>query len=340
MKKILVCMLAVLLVLFSMTTAFAAADAKATDDEAAVGEYSVVSAVVNRSYDFKEDFHDSYPYDEDFRTEGIFKLNDVDPDVTLTLKNNSTGEEFVYEKNAETEYYVRTQIDYLLYETTELDAVLNIVTLGEEYDINDVDIPVTIKVVSSQYSADFHKYPSYVAITSMTEDDSYTLKFDPTASKCTATVTVLKLPHIFQLSLYNVETKQTEYYDDTNGVFKFQEKVEVVDFKPSCTRFWFFVPVTLVMDDGYEYEFTLSVDALRKNNPLVNPTDAPTVAPTDKSTKDSPATSDSSGTTNGSKTDSGAVQTGDSIAAFILSLTVLIAAAGLMLYVRKRKIKE
>lgn len=121
----------------------------------------IVSATVNREYDFKDDFYDSYLYDDDFYTEGIFRLDDYNGDVTLTLKNNSTGEDFVYEKNPQTEWSVKASVDYLLYETAQIDAAVHIYGLGDEYGIQEVDIPVKITVRSSLDSADFHKYPSY-----------------------------------------------------------------------------------------------------------------------------------------------------------------------------------
>ena len=108
MKKIIICMLTVLLAFAGSTLALAAsnddggfsAGAEAAESTRTGAAYSVVSAVVNREYDFKEDFHDSYPYDEDFCTEGIFNLDDYNGDVTLTLENNSTSERFVFERNA------------------------------------------------------------------------------------------------------------------------------------------------------------------------------------------------------------------------------------------------
>lgn len=344
MKKILVCMLAALMLIMSLTTAFAAADLSSTKDQIGSDDYTVVSVVVNKSYDFKDDFHDSYPYDEDFCTEGIFRMRDHEPDVTLTLKENSTGEEFVFEKNSETVWYVDAEVDYLLYETAQIDAALVIEDLGGDYGITDAQVPVTVTVVSSLYSADFHKYPSYIANTSMKEGESFTVDYDASSSDGKATITVLKLPHIFILEIYNVETRQTEYYDDENGNFEFEKEIEITDYDPSRKAFWFFVPCTLVMEDGYRFEFILSVDARTEGSSETEAAGGGSVEP-EGGDRPFPgqmtrkgATMDCKASTSDSKksTDGNAVKTGDPMAAFVLAIAALIAAAALVLYGRKK----
>ena len=259
MKKILVCLLAVLLVLTTTIPAVAAAGA----DVAPSGDtYSVVSAVANTTYDFKEDFHDSYPYDEDFETVGIFELNDYNGDVTLTLKNNTTGETFVYEKTATAEWAVKASVDHLLYENTQLDAVVHIYNLGQPYGISETDIPVTISVNSSQYSADFHRYPSYYANTVMYEDVDYTLDYNFTTKK--AKLTIMQVPRLFWMDVYDVVTKQTVTFDQDNANFVFADELEIKNYDTSSRSFWFFIPSKLILEDGYEYEFTLSVSAHAK----------------------------------------------------------------------------
>ena len=339
MKKILVCLLAALLMFMSLTAAFTAyvpQGSSSTFDQISYADYTIVSAAVNKSYDFKDDFHDSYPYDEDFCTEGIFRMRDHEPDVTLTLRKNSTGEEFVFEKNADTVWYVDTEITYLLYETTQIGASLVIEDLGGDYGITDAEVPVTITVESSLYSADFHKYPSYNANTSMKEGESFTVDYDASSSDGKATITVLYLPHIFELAIYNVETEQTEYYNDENGNFEYEKEIEITGYDPSRKRFWFFVPCTLVMDDGYEFDFILSVDALANGSSPSDSTENVTPSDVTKngSTKDSaPSSSDSK---KSNKNDGNAVQTGAPMAALTLAVTALIAAAALVLYGRKK----
>ncbi len=342
MKRILSCLFAVILAASCMTTAFAAT----LENAAPLGDkvtYSVVSAVVNREYDFVKDFHDSYPYDEDFITEGIFKLDDYNGDVTLTLKNNSTNETFVYEKNDQTEWSVKASVDHLLYETTQLDANVHIYDLGGDYGIEEVDIPVTITVVSSQYSADAQKYPSYEgAYTAMYEGEDFTVEYDP-SSPDKATVKLLKSPWLFSLSIYNVETKEAEDHDTDNSVFEFPTEAEVTDFDPSSESFWFYLPSTLIMEDGYPFAFTMSVHGFR-NKKATDDSPAATEAPSadgsakdnatsDSATNDSVATPDSGKTTN--KAD--AVKTGDSATLFILGALLLIAAAFILLYTKKRE---
>lgn len=341
MKKVFVIVLAVMIMLMSAATALAAATEDAAVPLGADAAYSVVSAVVNRTYDFADDFHDSYPYDEDFYTEGVFELDDYNGDVTLTLKNNSTGEEFVFERNADTEWSVKASVDHLLYETAQLDAAVHIYTLGGEYGIEEVDVPVTITVVSSQYSADVHKYPSYDGSwTSMYEGEDFTVDYDPSSADGKATIRLLKTPWLFSLRIYNVETKEAEYHDTDDSVFEFPTEAEVADFDPSKSSFWFFLPSKLIMDDGYEFDFTMSVNGRLKKQPTDGSDDKPDTsddkATDDSATKDSaPASPDSAG-----KTASGnrkAVQTGDSPTAFMIAGLFLIAALALGLYGRKRK---
>ena len=347
MKRILSCLFAVILAASCMTTAFAAT----LENAAPLGDkvtYSVVSAVVNREYDFVKDFHDSYPYDEDFITEGIFKLDDYNGDVTLTLKNNSTSETFVYEKNENTEWSVKASVDHLLYETTKLDAQVHIYDLGGDYGIEEVDVPVTITVVSSQYSADAQKYPSYEgAYTAMYEGEDFTVEYDP-SSPDKATVKLLKSPWLFSLSIYNVETKEAEDHDTDNSVFEFPTEAEVTDFDPSSESFWFYLPSKLIMEDGYPFAFTMSVHGFR-NKKATDDSPAATEAPSadgsakDSATKDS-ATKDSATNDSVATPDSGkatnkadAVKTGDSAVLLILGVLLLIAAAFILLYTKKRE---
>lgn len=342
MKQILACIFALILTV-SCTTPARAAALESAAPQGDHPSYSVVSAVVNKEYDFKQDFHDSYPYDEDFRTEGIFKLDDYNGDVTLTLKNDSTSETFVYEKNDQTEWSVKASVDHLLYETTQLDAQVHIYDLGGDYGIEEVDIPVTITVVSSQYSADAQKYPGYEgAYTAMYEGEDFTVKYDP-SSPDKATVKLLKSPWLFSLSIYNVETKEAEDHDTDNSVFEFPTEAEVTDFDPSSGSFWFYLPSKLIMEDGYPFAFTMSVHGFR-NKKATDDSPAATEAPSadgsakdnatnDSATNDSAATPDSGKTTN--KAD--AVKTGDSAILLILGALLLIAAAFILFYTKRRK---
>ncbi len=348
MKRILACFFALIMAACCVTPALAAAadDATPQVDQAT---YSVVSAVVNREYDFKEDFHDSYPYDEDFYTVGVFDLDDYNGDVTLTLKNNSTNETFVFQRNAQTEWSVRASVDHLLYETTQLDAKVHIYDLGGDYGIQEVDIPVKITVVSSQYSADFHKYPSYDGShTAMYEGTDFTVEYDPSSPDRKATVKLLKKPWLFSLRVYNVETKEDEYHETDDSVFEFPMEAEVTDFDPSSESFWFYLPSKLIMEDGYPFAFTMSVHGFR-NKPSTDDssekpdaTDAPSIdgSAKDNATKDSAATPDSGKASNkndgGVKQSGGAVKTGDSVGTLILAGLLLITAAFIVLYSRKR----
>ena len=360
MKRIIVCMLALALAVIGMTSVFAASaeDSLAPQGKnAEVGAaYSVVSAVVNRTYDFKEDFHDSYLYDDDFRTEGIFRLDDYNGDVTLTLKNNSTGEQFVYERNDQTEWSVKATVDHLLYETAQLDASVCIYDLGGDYGIRDTEIPVAITVVSSQYSADFHKYPNYdISYYSVTEGEDFTLDYDASSPGGKATVKFTKKPWLFFLSLYNAETGETEYYSPDDSEFVFPTEVEVEDFDPSCDSFWFFFPGKLIMEDGYEFEFTMSALGIRSVKATENPSGKPdnpdategagTISPKEdhargRATKDSATPDSSKASTKSSdsvKQSSDPVKTGDSPAAAILALSLLIVAAFSAMYIAKRR---
>lgn len=350
-KRILACCFALILAACCITPALAAE----TEDTAPQGDkvtYSVVSAVVNREYDFVKDFHDSYPYDEDFYTVGVFELDDYNGDVTLTLKNNNTNETFVYEKNDQTEWSVKASVDHLLYATTQLDAQVHIYDLGGDYGIGEVDIPVTITVVSSQYSADSQKYPSYdQSYTSMVEGTDFTVEYDPSSPDHKATIKLLKTPWLFSLRVYNVETKEAEYHETDNSVFEFPTEVEVTDFDPSSDSFWFYLPSKLIMEDGYPFNFTLSVQGFLNKKATDDSAEKPAAADSpgqdasvdDNATKDSAATPDSGKTSNindgGVKQDSGVVKTGDSAGTLILAVLLLITAAFIVLCSRRNRVR-
>lgn len=344
MKKLLAFVLIMMFVFLCVMPATAAQ--KDTFVAAGEGDYSVVSAVVNKTYDFKDDFHDSYPYDEDFYTEGIFELDDYKGDVTITLKKNSTGEEFVYEEQPGAEWTVKTAIDYLLYDdTTELDAVVHIYDLGGDYGIADEDVPVKITVNSSLYEADFHKYPSYdYSYTSMVEGEHFTIDYDPSSTDGKATINILMIPNTFELCLYNVETKEREYFDQETNTYEFPTQVEITDFDPSKGSFWFHLfDSKLIMDDGYVFEFTLSVDAKRKNateDEPVKPTEnniettSPTENADDGATKDStPASPDSSATKDSVNK---AVKTGEPYAVFYAAGVLIALGVALIVISKKR----
>ena len=287
--------------------------------------YSVVSAVVNKEYDFKDDFQDSYPYDEDFYTEGIFTLDDYNADITLTLKNNATGDTFIYEKTPQAEWSVKASVDHLLYETSQLDAAVHIYDLGGDYGIQEVDVPVKITVVSSLYSADYHKYPSYEGNhTAMYEGVDFSVDYD-SLSDGKARITLLKKPWLFSLSLYNAESRQLEDYDPENADFEFPTEVEVTDFDPTRGSFWFFIPGKLTMDDGYDFHFTMSVNGFLKNKA------------TPDSAKASPDSVKPSAKTTGANFH--AIQTGEGSGAYFLLAVLMISAAGFVaIGFRRRKL--
>ena len=345
LKRFFVCIFAFILTVIGTSSAFAASTEDSVlpqGDSARDAAYTIVSAKVNREYDFKDDFHDSYLYDDDFYTEGIFRLDDYNGDVTLTLKNNTTGEVFTYERNPKTEWSVKAALDHLLYETAEIDAAVHIYDLGGEYGIKEVDIPVKITVISSLYSADFHKYPSYEgSYTAMYEGEDFSVSYDA-SSGGKATITLLKEPWLFSLGLYNVETGQIEYYETDDAEFEFPTEVEVDDYDPSCSSFWFSFPSKLIMDDGYVFEFTMSVNAFRKNSSTADTAapdngeiSAPSKAAADTTDSDigNTSTLDSAAV----KQSFGAVKTGERAGAIALSASVLIASAFIALYIKKRK---
>ena len=347
-KRIIVFMLAFVMTVIAATSAFAASteDTVIPSDNNGQGSaaYSVVSAVVNREYDFVADFHDSFLYDDDFRTEGIFKLDDYNGDVTITLKNNSTGEEFVYEKEPEAEWSVKASVDHLLYETSQIDASVYIYDLGGDYGIKETDVPVKITVVSSFESACAQKYPSCDgSYTAMYEGEDFTVDYDASSSDGKAKVTLLKKPWLFSLSIYNVETGQAEDYDPKDHEFEFPTEIEVEDFDPSSESFWFYVPGKLKMDDGYVFNFTMSVNGFCKQAATEGSTDDPAaiVSEGTEPSKGSAATPDSAGAssqnTNAVKQSAGAVQTGDPVGTIIFTVSLMIVSAFIAFYIKKRK---
>ena len=347
-KRIIVFMLASVMTVVAATSAFAAptGDTVIPSDNNGQGSatYSVVSAVVNREYDFKDDFHDSFLYDDDFYSEGIFKLDDYNGDVNLTLKNNSTGEEFVYEKEPEAEWSVKASVDHLLYETSQIDASVYIYDLGGDYGIKETDVPVKITVVSSFESACFHRYPSYDgSYTTMHEGEDFTVDYDASSSNGNAKVTLLKKPWLFSLSIYNVETGQVEDYDPKDHEFEFPTEIEVEDFDPSSKSFWFYIPGKLKMNDGYVFNFTMSVKCFRKQAATESSTDDPAAIVSEgaEPSKGSAATPDSarasSQNTNAVKQSARAVQTGDPVGTIIFTVLLMIVSAFIAFYIKKRK---
>lgn len=246
------CLLAVLMLLSGCSSA-------------ASTRYSIVSVEVNESYDFREDFSDSFLYDDDFRTEGVFRMSDPDPDITLTLKDHSTGETLLFEKNDETEWYLKASIDHLLYEDGAVEATLEIVTLGGAYDVENVTASAEIKVSSSLHSADFQKYPSYdYPYTVMYEGTDFTVDYDPSSSEKTAKLAIRNVPHTFELWLYNVETRDTDTFTPEENTFTFADEITVSDYDPNAASYWIYIPAQLEMEDGFVFEFTLSVNAFKK----------------------------------------------------------------------------
>lgn len=332
-KRILVCMLAFMITVISSTSALAVS----TEGGASTGgAYSVVSAVVNREYDFLTDFYDSFLYDDDFYTEGIFRLDDYNSDVTLTLRNNTTGDTFIYEKTPQAEWSVKASVDHLLYETSQIDASVHIYDLGGDYGIQEVDVPVKITVVSSYDSAHAQKYPSCDgSYTAMYEGEDFTVDYDASAPGSKATVKLLKKPWLFSLRIYNVETGQAEDYDPDDYVYEFPTEAEVDDFDPSSDSFWFFIPGKLIMDDGYAFGFTMSINGFRKQAATEDGGERT------EPSKGSAATPDYAGASsqnpNAVNQSAGAIKTGAPVGAIILTASILILSALIVFCLKKRK---
>lgn len=230
-------------------------------DPSDAAPYSVVSAQSNKTYDFGVDFA---PWVHDDMSPGdTFILADDRPDVTLTLKNDLTGETFVYEPTAETAWDVEAETPTLLYETTRLDATLVIGTLGDAYGIRYASVPLTVTVASSPEAAIHQKYFDVTngLSTDLTEGVDFTIDRSTGDGVFGAAITLLHAPAAFHLDLYDFETGETvSYYgDDPHLTFDFA--TELGYHSQTDDTYYFPLDGKLTLDDGYEYEFTLNVHA-------------------------------------------------------------------------------
>lgn len=255
MKKRLVSALALLLALTCTLPASAADGAP----------YSVVSAVINREYDFDVDFA---PWVRDDMSPGdTIDLEEPDPDVTLTLQNNATGETFVYEPTADTAWYLRARTATLPRETVQMPAELQIFDLGGGYGITDVIVPVTVTVRSSPEAALRQKYFDVTngLSTEMTEGVDFTVDDASADDEHPAAVTILRAPARFRLDLYDFEAGETVSYYGDDARFTFADVTELGYYSQTDDTFYFDLPGKLVLDDGYELEFTVRVHAIPSN---------------------------------------------------------------------------
>ena len=252
MKKTLICVLALLLAVLLITPA--AADPSDVSDAAT---YSLISAVVNEPYDFYVDFA---PWVHEDMTPGdTLTLNDDRPDVTLTLKNDLTGETVEVESRYQTGCYVEAETAALLYETAELPATLTVSGLGE-YNLPRTSLPITVTVTSSPESAVKQKYMDVTRAlsTDMTEGVDFTVDGERTSG---AKLAILRAPAAFQLSLYDFETRQTVTFSGDDPHLTFVAASELDYFSQTDDTYYFPLAGKLTLDDGYEYEFTLNVHA-------------------------------------------------------------------------------
>lgn len=248
MKKAVICALVLMLALFGVTTA--------ADTSAAT--YSVVSAVVNESYDFDVDFA---PWvHEDMSPGDSFTLNDDRPNVTLTLKNDLTGETIEYESRYQSGCFVEAETATLLYETATLPATLTVSGIGE-YNVPLTTLPVTVTVTSSPKAALRQKYFDVTRglSTDMTEGVDFTV--DAAEPVPGAAITILRAPASFHLDLYDFESGATAVYYGDDARFTFAAASEIGYFSQSDDTFYFDLPGKLVLDDGYEVEFSVRVHA-------------------------------------------------------------------------------
>ena len=252
MKKALTCVLALLLAVLFITPA--AADPSDTGDTAT---YSLVSAVVSEPYDFYVDFA---PWvHEDMSPGDTFILADDRPNVTLTLKNDLTGETVEVESRYQTGCYVEAETATLLTETTELPATLTVSALSG-YDLPRTSLPVTITVTSSPGSAVKQRYMDVTRAlsTDMTEGADFTVDGERTSS---AKIAIRHAPAAFQLSLFDFETRQTLTFSGDDPHLTFETASELDYFSQTDDTYYFPLAGKIVLDDGYEYEFTLNVHA-------------------------------------------------------------------------------
>ena len=249
MKKLIVCALALLLALTGLTAVSADAET-----------YSVVSAVCNEPYDFYVDFG---PWVHEDMTPGdTFILADERPNVTLTLKNDLTGETVEYESRYSTDCYVEAETPTLLYETTQMEANLSVSGLGA-YNVPLTTLPITITVNSSPEAAIRQKYMDVTRAlsTDMTEGVDFTANYGLPDAEHKGDITILQAPAQFRLALYDFETGKTTEYAGNDAHITFETASEIDYYSQTDDTFYFPLAGKIVLDDGYEYEFTLNVHA-------------------------------------------------------------------------------
>lgn len=342
MKKTIIFTLITVIIMMNIITANAVATPDTVlDTDTGTTDYSIVSVTSLKTYNFISDFCDSYPYDETFETNGVFDMCDHTPDLVLTLKNNTTDETFTYKMNEETEWRIKTSIDYLLYETTTLDATLYIETLGSQYNINDVQVPIEIEVKSSEYEANVRKYSSYdYPYTAMAEGENFYVE---PVSDTKMKIVITQVPHWLSIDFFNVETRQRESFEYSDGSIKILETKIEID-KPEDKSFWFSLPCRVMINENFKQDVDISVEGrLKEDNTKPNENEQ-AIETQSKATKDS-ATPDSVNKTSSKtnniavRTNGNAVATGETnIAASMLAM-LLCAAFIIAMFIKKHNIE-
>ena len=338
-RTIISIMMIMFIIINAVTTNAVATPDTITDTGANDTSYSVISAISSKTYDFASDFCDSFPYDEDFETEGIFDMRDHEPDVTLTLKNNTTDETFTYQPTEETIWYIDKTIDYLLHETTTLEATLVIETLGNDYNINDVQIPIEIEVYSSEYEANVHRYSNYESIYNGMEEGEnfYVVPVSDTKLK----IVITNIRHWMSVDFYNTETKQREHFEYSDGSIEVLETEIEID-KPKDRSFWFALPCRVKINEDYAPEIYIGINGRLKEKPTDTETTATeSIKETVNKTTDTSATPDninqnvSKTNSNAVTTNGNAVATGETNIAIIMLIILMMISFGAVIFIKK-----
>lgn len=314
MKRIAIAALAAVLFLVNMITVFAAdSSIKAAGADSAKGKYTVVSAVSNREYSFKENFYvscDEYETDPN----KAYSTDIVDPDVTITLRNNETGIESVYKKDAYASYtlFCTTAI---VSETTELDAILYIADLGGDYGISDVEIPTKITVTSDAATAKAAKYDTayFGEDVQMVEDKDFICTVDgDDIESSDVHIRLLNKPELSEVTLHNVEAMRLDTFTSADAAISLDDTfvtrgINVLDG-------FFAIPGKVTLSDGSVYPFYLPVTVGSESD--ATPDSPSKVVKTE--TKDSAAPNSAN---------SNAIQTGANLAAIITAGVLMVGAA-------------
>ena len=344
MKKIITaCLLAGTLLLGNAATV--AAVTPATEDTPQAGRYQVISDDTAAEITF-----DGAYLEHDEFGKVYYSLGFTQSPVKLTMLDTATGKTFTKETTYGTFYY-DCKIDTVLYQTTQVPAVLTIEE-WDEYGIYDLQVPTTVTVISNEKMGKSECYDEFALNEPLTLQQGVDFELYKDALYIGTSFRLLTPMPNDAVTLYNEIEEKYETFDHNNAVIEYNTwngYNPPDDFGRNFIRgkittndgvvIEFFRELDLLLTDatdGSEMKCTPDESSEDKTSSAINSASVHSAA-IGSASKDSAAKDTTGKNTSGTNSSNGAVATGDDMATITLGALVILLSGVAVMYFNRNK---